>query len=77
MNVRLNPQEQVRLMGTIERLTKAGMPQKAIAHQLVTFGSKRKIGGASVRSDPQARSVIMSGIRALSGQYGLFGAALR
>ncbi|MFA0210243.1 hypothetical protein AB4431_03600 [Vibrio artabrorum] len=59
MNVRLNPQEQVRLMGTIERLTKAGMPQKAIAHQLVTFGSKKEksVGQACAQTLKQGRSL--------------------
>ena len=58
MSVRLNPQEQVRLMGTIERLAKAGMPQKAIAHQLVKFGSKKEkaVGQVCAQTLKQGRS---------------------
>ncbi|MGF1883922.1 hypothetical protein [Vibrio splendidus] len=59
MSVRLNPQEQVRLMGTIERLTKAGMPQKAIAHQLVKFGSKKEkaVGQVCAQTLKEGRSL--------------------
>lgn len=59
MSVRLSPQEQVRLMSTIERLAKAGMPQKAIAHQLVTFGTKKEKAVGQVCADTlkQGRSL--------------------
>lgn len=40
--IKLNHNEQTRLIETVERLTQAGIPQKGIASQLSKFGSKKE-----------------------------------